>query len=170
VLQADLAARDERLAELSQACDLATRLRDALEQEAGELRASTSWRFTAPLRALSRAASRLWRGLLWLGNGVWAWLTLKPGSRPRRVARAALMRIVRFISRRPGFYHAAMRVARMLPFPVQDRLRSLAMAGAHAPSARIVRPPIAEDVSELSARAKEIYTLLLAERSVRKAD
>lgn len=72
--------------------------------------------------------------------------------------------------RRPGLSRTARRAVRMLPVPVQDRLRSIVMAGASAPSTRIVRPLATEDVSELSARGREIYMLLLAERSARGLD
>ena len=44
------------------------------------LHQSTSWRLTAPLRFVRRC-------LNFLVLGSWAWLTLRPGSRPRRVAR-----------------------------------------------------------------------------------
>lgn len=40
--------------------------------------ASRSWRVTAPLRGASIAAR-------WFVRGSWAWLTLRPGSRPHRV-------------------------------------------------------------------------------------
>lgn len=167
----NIKAETERLRQHLAAVEAAhAQERDALGQEIAALRASMSWRVTAPLRSASRAARRLWRGPRWFGHGVWAWVTLKPGSRPRRVARAALTRIAGFILRRPGLSRTARRAVRMLPVPVQDRLRSIVMAGASAPSTRIVRPLATEDVSELSARGREIYMLLLAERSARGLD
>ena len=48
------------------------------EREAWRVR----WRMTAPIR-----------GARWLVTGTWAWVTLKPGSRPRRVARNLLERL-----------------------------------------------------------------------------
>lgn len=52
----------------------------ALEQYLQEIYASASWRVTAPLRMVGRGAR-------WLGRGSKAWLTLMPGSRPRRLIR-----------------------------------------------------------------------------------
>jgi len=47
---------------------------------------STSWRMSAPIRGAKRA-------IIWLVTGTWSWITLKPGSLPRRVARNFLERL-----------------------------------------------------------------------------
>src|SRR5262249_51998479 len=45
---------------------------------------------SARMAALIHGAKR---GARWLVTGTWAWITLKPGSRPRRVARNLLERL-----------------------------------------------------------------------------
>jgi O-antigen chain-terminating methyltransferase len=52
---------------------------ETLRRELELVYRSTSWGLTAPLRSLST-------GLKWFIHGTWAWVTLKPGSRPRRFA------------------------------------------------------------------------------------
>lgn len=54
-----------------------------LRKELQAVYASRSWRITAPLRFINRLAC-------WVVNGARAWLTLKPDSRPRRIARAVV--------------------------------------------------------------------------------
>jgi len=154
-LQADLAARDDRLAALSQAHDLAARRRDELGQEIATLHASTSWRITAPLRAVSRAVHWLLRGPRWFARGVWAWITFKPGSRPRRVVRAAFVGIAHFILMRPRLAAFGKRLARRLPDGVYSRLRlaayrppAAAEPSAPPPSAAIMPSPGKPDPSK----------------------
>lgn len=88
-LKAEIALRDRSVA-AEQAAVASLRQDLAAEQAAvaalrRELEAvynSTSWGFTAPLRTFSTAAR-------WFGQGVFAWVLMKPGSRPRRIAAAA---------------------------------------------------------------------------------
>ena len=54
--------------------------KSAYEAELRAVYASTSWRLTTPLRGAKLPAR-------WLMRGLRAWLTLKPGSRPRRTVR-----------------------------------------------------------------------------------
>ena len=56
--------------------------------------ASTSWRFTAPMRFIVRSVK-------WFGNRVWAWLTFRTGSRPRRVLKKVIRRGIIAIKARP---------------------------------------------------------------------
>ena len=55
---------------------------------------SRSWRMTAPLRNTAG-------GMRWFIRGSLAWLTLKPGSRPRRIVRFILMRLRNWVNLRP---------------------------------------------------------------------
>jgi SAM-dependent methyltransferase len=50
----------------------------SLKQQVASLYDSTSWKVTKPLRLLSRLVQ-------WFARGGLAWVTMKPGSRPRRV-------------------------------------------------------------------------------------
>jgi glycosyltransferase involved in cell wall biosynthesis/SAM-dependent methyltransferase len=68
---------------------------DNLNKELQAVYASRSWRTTAPLRFTIRSAR-------WFVNGAWAWLTLKPGSRPRRIAKIIIRRGIAAIEARPG--------------------------------------------------------------------
>lgn len=81
----EIAKRDSQLAQISRPHKLD--LRRAAEQEAeiAALRASTSWRITAPLRALSPVVRPLVGGACYIARGVWARITLQTGSRPRCV-------------------------------------------------------------------------------------
>jgi FkbM family methyltransferase len=63
-----------------------------LRRELDAVYKSTSWAITAPLRTFSIGAR-------WLVRGLSAWLLLKPGSRPRRVASAAALVLFRRLSR-----------------------------------------------------------------------
>jgi len=88
---AELAERSKELA--TRTMELATRnielarksdVLAACEAELRGIYASTSWRVTAPLRAVSRTGK-------WIARGLLAWLTLKPGTRPRRVAQRLIL-------------------------------------------------------------------------------
>ena len=81
-----------------------------------QLLGSSSWRITAPLRAISKR----WR---WLLAGASAWITLAPGSRPQRLAkrillrahaavasRSTLRRLIVSVAQRLGFYPALRRL------------------------------------------------------------
>jgi FkbM family methyltransferase len=81
-------ARDAEIARFNQG------LRTADERLAAVYR-STSWRMTAPIRGTKRAVR-------WLLTGTWSWITLKPGSRPRRVARKAVIGLAHRLRARPG--------------------------------------------------------------------
>lgn len=91
--------------------DAAVREQAAMSQQAAlrytieRVRGSTSWRITAPLRFVRYSTRRLTKG-------AWAWLTLHPASRPRRVARRARAKIVDLLARRPALAASANRLAR----------------------------------------------------------
>jgi len=64
----------------------------ALKEQLATVYRSTSWRITA----LPRFVSGVVR---WLVKGIWAWITLKPGSRPRRVAKRILAPPLQLLTR-----------------------------------------------------------------------
>jgi FkbM family methyltransferase len=105
-----LADRDRTVAEL--AARVAER-----EARIAQLHQSTSWRLTAPLRSLKRSAR-------WFTAGAWAWLTLKPGSRPRRMARRIVQRAIAAGEARPELRRHIVSLSRRLGWlPVLRRLR-----------------------------------------------
>jgi O-antigen chain-terminating methyltransferase len=64
-----------------------------------------------------------------LGQGAWAWVTLRPGSRPRRVIRVMLVRSATIVRAHPRLAAGVNSVLRRFP-GVHDRLRhSLQSAG-----------------------------------------
>jgi O-antigen chain-terminating methyltransferase len=70
-----IATREAEIARLNQ--ELGAR-----EAKIAAIYRSTSWRMTAPIRGAKRAA-------IWLVTGTWSWITLRPGSRPRRLLGSA---------------------------------------------------------------------------------
>ena len=84
---------------------------------------STSWRMTAPIRGAKRAAR-------WLLTGTWSWITLKPGSRPRRVARIFLERVSGWLNDHPRLQARALRLRRLVP-PLERRRVTLAQSHGH---------------------------------------
>jgi O-antigen chain-terminating methyltransferase len=107
---------------------------------------------TSSLRVASGGARR------W-GQGAWAWLTLRPGSRPRRVARVLLMRSATIVRAHPRLAAGANSVLRRFP-AIHDRLRH-----SLRPAGRTSVP------RGLSRRGEEIRLALVAaaERRTRRA-
>jgi hypothetical protein len=91
------------------------------------LYASTSWLITAPLRS-TRGAAR------WFVGGTWAWVTVKPGSRPRRVAARCVVGAVRFCRARPTLTNMVRRTLRWLP-TVEAQLRRIVVFDVLGPGA-----------------------------------
>lgn len=127
---AAVAERDRTVAEL--AARVAER-----EARIAQLHQSTSWRLTAPLRSLKRSAR-------WFTAGARAWLTLKPGSRPRRMARQIVQRAIAAGEARPGLRRHIVSLSRRLGWlPVLRRLRDRVAAqpeplAAAAPANRMM--------------------------------
>ncbi|EXL07028.1 methyltransferase FkbM [Brucella anthropi] len=90
---------------------------DELATRNAEFLNSTSWKITAPLRFISF-------NLKWAFEGIVAWATLKPGSRPRRTARTLLSHAVLWVRMRPRVAKLAMRIVQKLP-RLERRLRDL---------------------------------------------
>jgi hypothetical protein len=101
------------------------------EQRLAAVFRSTSWRVTAPIRGAKRAAR-------WLVTVTWSWITLKPGSRPRRVARIFLKRVSRWLNDRPRLHARVSRIRRLV-LPLERRRVTLAQShgpgSANLPSA-----------------------------------
>ena len=102
--QEDLAARQRQIArhdaalrETLEAWQSDVAARDlALQGQLTAIYRSTSWRLTAPLRVVGQT-------LRSLRVGTAAWLTLKPGSRPRRIARKVVKALPQgFLAKYPG--------------------------------------------------------------------
>lgn len=123
----EIAKRDNRLAQILMARELDSRRAQEQECEIAALRSSTSWRVTAPLRAVSPVLRLLVRGPRYIARGMWAWITFKPGSRPRRVFRSAFVRTADFVSRRPRLLQLGTRAAAYLPTRLHQRLRLAAL-------------------------------------------
>jgi FkbM family methyltransferase len=140
-----------RLAEEMNAVQVLVRQNGKLEGQLSAVYASTSWRIAAPLRSASLAVR-------WLGRGTRAWLTLTPGSRPRRVARRTLENLADSLPGQPRLRAA---VVRLLPSsPVPDQQVQREEAPGH----------IATDVPQLSPRAQRIYLDLKAAIEKGKAE
>lgn len=98
----------------------------------------------------------------WFLLGTWVWLTLKPGTRPRRTARWMVMKLADFLSVRPRLKAAAVRL--LAPFPAfAQQLRAV----IHRKQVRekFYAEGLASsetNATDLSLRARDIYTELKA--------
>lgn len=158
-----LAAEREVRMVLGHEVALTKELNLALNHRVASLTTSTSWRITAPLRAVVNSVK-------WFQAGVFAWFTLKPGTRPRRIARRLSINLGRHILANPKMSRRAKRFVRMLPGSIEARLRSMMMEGSVIMPAKARAAPFGTEVAELPARAKAIYALMLADPRDRKVD
>ena len=114
-LETQHAALNHELAERGQKIEGLVARAAELETQIGWLHQSTSWRVTAPLRVMRR-------GLKYLARGSSAWLMYRPDSRPRRVARRAIVALADSVAKRKRL--RALVVAALARFPLlDDRLR-----------------------------------------------
>jgi len=88
--------------------------------------ASTTWRLTAPLRRAVGA-------MRWFVRGSWGWITLRRGSRPRRMARSLLLRTLRFVLVRPNLTRIARRPLERFPLlkSFQRRMSDVLLAASN---------------------------------------
>lgn len=89
-----------------------------LEQQLAEIRGSYAWAVSAPLRSVERAAG-------WSLHQARAWTSLKPGSRPRRLARTVAVGLIQQVLKRPSLSALAKRSAARFP-RINNRLRLMA--------------------------------------------
>jgi FkbM family methyltransferase len=111
---------------------------DGLNHQIQAIYASRSWRITAPLRLVGKAAR-------WFVRGCIAWLTFAPMSRPHRIAKSLLVALKNSVSIHPASKLVALR--KRADVKSQD---GTIIAG------RIEGP------EQLSARARQIYHELKA--------
>ena len=115
---------------------------------------SRTWHMTAPLRWVMDKVK-------WFMRGSAAWITLRPGSRPRRTARMALLHLRNWVLKRPRAKARVLRILRRFP-RLKLRLKRLHHAnpirGVH-PAAPFIAGdvPIEEHLKHLSPRARKIY-------------
>lgn len=112
------------------------------------LYASVSSQLAKPVRRADHVG-------LWLITGIRAWLTFKPGSRPRRVIWDIVTGLGRLVRRNPRVTAATKFVVRRLPSNIQGRLWA-AVSNVHPVTDAVVPRQIAD----LSPGGREIYTLL----------
>lgn len=86
-----------------------------LEQQLNDLRESYAWTIYAPLRAAERTV----RSSLHQARG---WISLKPGSRPRRAIRAIVVGLINQVLKRPYLSTLAKRSAARFP-KINNRMR-----------------------------------------------
>ncbi len=146
---------ETRSAEIQQAAaQIHAKLNDALRQidhrdqlllearsEIRQIYASRSWRVTNGPRV---AAARL----RWVRDGSYAWVTLTPGSRPRRIARGLVHSLSHWVRQDPRRRALAVRVLGHMP-GVQRKL-----SAALRSSQRSAAFP---EAAEMSARAQKIH-------------
>lgn len=154
-IESDLRAQHEEIRRINtahhQKMKEMDRVTAALHQQIGAIHNSTSWRITAPLRMLLSAVR-------WFLRGSWAWLTFKPGARPRRVARALVKWCEYFVIRHPLLSACARWVLRRLPSRLESALLKVLRPSRFAASASprdIVATP------NLSPRARIIHSMLI---------
>ena len=92
----------------------------ALNEHLAAVYRSNSWRLTAPLRSAGRFVR-------WLVSGTAAWVTFRPGSRPRRTARWIANGIVRRALARPWLARHARTFLGNFP-GLERRLRAMVKA------------------------------------------
>src|SRR5262249_9393233 len=92
----------------------------ALMLERAAVYRSTSWRITAPIRGAKRVT-------IWFVTGMWAWITLKPGSRPHRMGRIFFEHVSGWLNGRPHLRARALRMLRLVP-PLEGRGVTLAQS------------------------------------------
>lgn len=113
---------------------------------------STSWRLTKPLRLVAVAAQ-------WLACGGKAWLTLAPGSRPRRILRRMILASMAQVQQRPRLKAMVLREVNRFP-RLKQRLQLT--RNSLLSTAVPVSEALPAQLSDLSPHARRIYVRLKA--------
>ncbi|WP_298220053.1 class I SAM-dependent methyltransferase [Halothiobacillus sp.] len=109
---------------------------------------SRSWKLTKSLRLAGKFAR-------WFVRGSIAWLTFKPGSRPRRMIRSALIKTMATVQTRPRLKRFVLKVLNRFP-RLKQRLWSIRFQNTPI-SLPIATPTIQPHEADLSPRARQIY-------------
>jgi hypothetical protein len=98
------------------------------------------------------------RTVRWLARGLWAWITLKPGTRPRRAARKAVIVLAGYVSARPRLVALAKPLLALVP-SLNARLRVAVY------SDKVVQLPTSEmDISAEPESVQQLYRRLIQAR------
>ncbi len=154
-LEKDIQISSKALLQAQAQLNKQIQITNSIRSELSLVYSSLSWRLTVPLRLLNS-----WR--IWFFSGASAWLTLKPGSRPRRVMRRYLADVFRFVYTRPRLMSLVKQLVRYVP-TLELRLRRLALASQGEGS---VYSGIGQ-VTELSLQpeaVREVYRRLMQAR------
>ena len=142
-----------------------------LNNELQSVYSSKSWRITWPLRKLMQLlmwllwlpinlAVGLVRTVRWFVRGSFAWLTLRPGSRPRRTARLMLLHLRNWVLLRPRVETRVLSILEHFPRTLAW-LRRLHYANSkqvmYSPASSIAYG-IPEKLKVLTPRAHRLYT------------
>ncbi|WP_135211580.1 glycosyltransferase [Vitreimonas flagellata] len=126
------------------------------------MRNSTSWRLTAPMRFAKNLARLVTRG-------GWAWLTMRPGVRPRRIARYGVLSMSNMVLRRPILRTVLRPVLNLLP-PLKRRMVAIVLHD-RGPSptevAAITPTPAMASRSEIDLAPNVVRYLIFVDHTVR---
>lgn len=115
-----------------------------------QIYSSRSWRITKPIRAVTII-------LRWLCKGSYAWLTLKPGSRPRRIAGRCLRKVLNQIRKHPHL--KAFLILQLRRFPwLDNKLRAFVWRSRM----QVPPPPPQTTVVDIGLYAGKIYNRIYA--------
>jgi FkbM family methyltransferase len=128
--------------------------REILAREIGELRASHSWRYTGPLRFVSRTAG-------YVVHGAIAWLTFAPSSRPRRMLRAFVVRVGNWAWRHPRYADNLNSSLRRFP-ALHRRLKSAIRGNISIAKSEFSVPKL----DDMPPHVRHIYSILKEKQNI----
>ena len=150
-----------------------------LEHELRSVYGSKSWRITLPLRKCMQfvkwilsLTKKLFiavvRAMKWFARGSIAWLTLKPGSRPRRTARLLLLNVQNWILSHPKVKTKVLSLLQRFPLCkawLKSLLNDSSLRSIQSPSLNISDdlpktteyPTPDSSLKDLTPQARQIY-------------